>query len=368
MIIPKARKLPSGQWSIQLRLSGQSVTITKPTKKQCEKEAAAVKAEYNLGIKNFSVPPSDKTLTEAIDSYIEARQNTLSPLTIRGYRTIQKYRFQSIMKRKVSKIQPSEWQAIVDNEAGLCSQKTLKNAWGFIRSVVESASGNRLPKIQLSTPVPHTKAFLQPEEILPFVNAVKNTKYEIPLLLALSSLRISEINALKWEDIPPHTDFIPVRGAKVLNEDNHWIEKQTNKNYSSSRNVPILIPSLAEALERDRLPSGPVLNLSQNALRCALHNICKKNNLTDVTPHGLRHSFASLGYHLRIPEEIIMEIGGWSDRNTMLNIYTHIAHSDISRYQNALYSFYSDPKSQNANENANANKDPLRCKTSSDFL
>ena len=46
--------------------------------------------------------------------------------------------------------------------------------------------------------------------------------------------------------------------------------------------------------------------------------------------HGLRHSFASLAYHLQIPEKIAMEIGGWSDDGTMRKIYTHLAQKDIA--------------------------------------
>lgn len=35
-----------------------------------------------------------------------------------------------------------------------------------------------------------------------------------------------------------------------------------------------------------------------------------------------------------------MEIGGWSDSGTMHKIYTHIAQSDIKRYQAAMGNFY----------------------------
>lgn len=349
MKIPQARQLSSGAWFIQLRLGGQSVTVSNANKRKCEKEAEAIKANYNLTKKLDIKDAASPTLTAAIDLYIKAKENTLSPLTIRGYRIIQKHRFQSTMERPLNKISSDEWQLIVNAETALCSYKTLKNAWGLIRSVVRYTTGTHLPDITLPTPIAKEKAFLQPEEILPFVAAVKNTHYAVPLLLALSSLRISEIQALRWENIPRNPEFIRVQGSVVLNEDNKWIRKAENKNASSARNVPILIPELAAALERERRPSGPVLTISQNALRCALHKICKENNLTDVTVHGLRHSFASLGYHLRIPEEIIMEIGGWNDRTTMLKIYTHIARSDISRYKNALSAFYSSDSEKNAN-------------------
>lgn len=46
-----------------------------------------------------------------------------------------------------------------------------------------------------------------------------------------------------------------------------------------------------------------------------------------------------LSAHLRIPAEISMEIGGWSNDKTMEEIYTHIARSDIERCKNEMWDF-----------------------------
>ncbi|MDR1589760.1 MAG: hypothetical protein LBS51_06160, partial [Oscillospiraceae bacterium] len=62
----------------------------------------------------------------------------------------------------------------------------------------------------------------------------------------------------------------------------------------------------------------------------------------------LRHSFASLAYHLNVPEKIAMQIGGWADDKTMRKIYTHIASKDIEKYTSELVKFF-----DNANEYAN---------------
>lgn len=350
MKIPAPRKLDSGTWFIQLRLNGESIPVKNPNKQRCIKEAEAIKAQYRLDKKLAPKAADAPTLSTAIDQYISAKSYTLSPLTIRGYRIIQKNRFQRIMDKKLDKILPTEWQLIVNHEAALCSPKTLKTAWGFIRSVVLFATGSPPPTVTLPSVPPSSRAYLLPEEIKPFIQAVKDTKYAVPLLLALSSMRISEISALDWCLIPMHPNFVHTQGACVLDEHNQWHKKAQTKNASSARNVPILIPELRAAIKRDRKPSGPVLSMTQNNLRIALHKICKENNLPDITPHGLRHSFASLAYHLQIPEQIAMEIGGWSDRETMRKIYTHISQSDIQRYQNALSAFY---ETSTAEQNAN---------------
>lgn len=100
--------------------------------------------------------------------------------------------------------------------------------------------------------------------------------------------------------IKAHSDsFFPltIRGYRTR-------RKAQNKNTTFTRNVPAMIPDLAAAIQRDRKPAGPVLDITQNSLRCAIKKICREHNLPDVGVHGLRHSFASLAYHLQVPKSI----------------------------------------------------------------
>ena len=147
MKVPEPRKLSSGKWFIQLRLGGESVSISDFSKKECLRQAQLIKAEYLAGKrqKQMNPAPESPALTEAIDRYIAQRSNTLSPATIRGYRTIQRNRFQEQMSRRLDQIAPEDWQGIVNQEAARCGPKTLKNAWGFIRSVAEEATGSYPP-------------------------------------------------------------------------------------------------------------------------------------------------------------------------------------------------------------------------------
>lgn len=345
MKIPEPRRMSSGNYYIYLRLNGVGVPVTAPTAKECKRTAELIKAEYRANKRQIepsvaAEPKQSKepTVSEAIDEYLASRQNTLSPSTVRFYRSVQKHRFSAVMSKPISSV--TNWQAVVDAEAKTISVKTLRNAFCAVRTAVKAAAGIDIPPARFGVPVPHERAFLTADEIPAFVAAAAPTKYAVPLLLALSSMRVSEIQALDWQDIKKAPDFIQVKGAVVFDEHNHYQKKKQAKNASSSRNVPILIPELKAAIERDRLPSGPVIPCSQNNLRLACHRICQQAGVTDVGLHGLRHSFASLAYHLRVPEQIAMEIGGWSDAGTMRKIYTHIAQNDIKRYQDAMGAFY----------------------------
>ncbi len=89
MKTPKAKKLPSGSWFVRIRIDGKDIGITRPTEKEAVAEAMAVKA----GIIKARREEKTKTVSAAIDSYIDARVNVCSPSTIEGYRKIQRTRF-----------------------------------------------------------------------------------------------------------------------------------------------------------------------------------------------------------------------------------------------------------------------------------
>ena len=354
MKVPTPRKTSSGKWLIQMRLGGESVSVTNWDKTACVREAQSIKADW---LNQKRLPEKLKksngpTLSEAIDSYINKKSRILSPSTIRGYRTIQRTRFKKTMRRKISSIKDSEWQSIINEECAIVSPKTVNNAFMFVATVIRHEADREIPmgKIRLPSVPPSRAAFLQPEEVPKFVEVVKDTDIAVPSLLALSSLRLSEIAALRWENIPKNPKIIHVQGAVVKDENNNLVSKKQNKNASSSRGVPVMIPELAKALERCRKPEGPVMEIGPNWLRLKIHEACQKAGVTDVTVHGLRHSFASLAYHLQVPEKIAMEIGGWSDANTMRKIYTHIAQSDVKRYETALTDFF-----ENATKSATTN-------------
>ena len=347
MKIPKAKKLPSGTWFIQLRLGNESVPVSAEKESDCKKQAALIKAEYLNGKRSQYSNKSSLTLNEAVEQYIQERQNVLSPSSIRGYYTIKRNRFQPVMNTPVKNIR--DWQALVNSESRLCSAKTLRNSWGLISSAMKNISGILPPKITLPQ-VPNNKhPYLEPDQIHLFIKAVQGRDCEIPALLALSRLRSSEICALDWgRNIELSKKRIIVKGAIVPDKDHKLVEKKENKNHTSQRYVPIMMDELYKVLAAVENKTGKVVAIHPNTIRKQINKACRECGFPEVGLHGLRHSFASLAYHLQMPEKIAMQIGGWADSATMHKIYTHLSQRDISKYENVMTKFY-----KNANEYAN---------------
>ncbi|MGM9602524.1 MAG: tyrosine-type recombinase/integrase [Faecousia sp.] len=334
----KAKKLPSGKWHCRIMVNGEIVYITRDTEKEAVGEAMAIKAGILKAAKN----PEHLTVLQAINSYIDSRRSVCSPATIRGYCIIRDNRFQSMMNKDIHSLTQAQWQRAVDLEAKRLSPKTLVNSWRFISSVICEATGER-PSLRLPQAITKEKPWLDPEQIPIFVEAIRGSSIEIAALLALSSLRCSELLNLRWADIDLAKGVLKVNGAAVFDETGKLVHKKENKNKTSRRTVPIIPPLLA-ALQEKPHHGEYVVTMTANGIYKHINRVCREKGLPQVGIHGLRHSFASLAVHLKMPEKIAMQIGGWADDQTMRKIYTHISQHDIAN-QAAIFTGFFD-KSQ----------------------
>lgn len=333
--IPKIVQLPSGSYSTKVMVDGIRHTITKDTPEECAAEATAIK--YRAKEAKKTGKPTTLTLSDAIDAYIDARVGSLSPSTIYSYKGYKKNNFQSMMKADVFSTTNEQWQSAIKRESVGKSPKYISNVWGLVSAAILESTGTK-PRVNLPAKEKNERPFLDPDQILIFVDALKGETIEIAALLAISSLRRSEIKGLKWENVNLEKDIIIVSGAMVYTEIGMAHKKQ-NKTKKSTRIIPI-IPPLKEALMAAERTSEYVVPYNGSWIYQRINEICEANGLPLVGVHGLRHSFASLAYHLQIPQKITMEIGGWSDPGTVDRIYTHLAQKDIANRAKEFSNFF----------------------------
>lgn len=336
--LPTVTRLPSGAYHTRCMIDGQRISITAET----EKEVIAKYMAMKHGVIETEQRKRTKatTLEEALTDYIDERRGFRSPATIYGYESYKRSAFQSMMGVNIHTATDQQWQDAIRKEmrAGK-SPKYIKNAWMLMAAAIEAKTGRR-PDVFLPEKEPKEREFLDPDQIPVFVEAIKGETIEIAALLELSSLRRSEMLALTWDNIDLDRDIIYVHGARVQGgEKGALVHKAQNKNDTSRRTVPI-IPPLKEALLRQEKREGYLVTLTGGWINTRINEICRDNNLPEVGNHGLRHSFASLAYHLGIPEKIAMEIGGWKDHGTMNKIYTHLAQRDIAKRSKQFSDFF----------------------------
>lgn len=318
------------KWRIDLRKEG--VIVSEDTEAEATAKAKAIRAGF---IASGGALPK-LTLRQVVDKYISERDSILSPSTIRGYRNIQKNAFPNIMDLPIASIK--NWQAEVNKETKRVKAQTLHNEWKLIQAALAENGVDvtaALPQI-----VAAETPWLDFEQIKVFLEVIRGRPCEMGALFALHGLRRSELLAVTPNKIKGQV--ILVEGSAVIDANNTFVFREENKNKSSRREVPIMIPRLTELINAyDGDPDKPFLQYSsQNVLYGQINAACRAAGLPEVGVHGLRRSFASLAYHLGWSEHQTMAVGGWSNPRVMHKVYTKLAKSDTQKDIQKMRKFY----------------------------
>lgn len=339
-----AKKLPSGAWRVQVYAGKdatgkrQYLSFTKPTKKEAEFEAL----QWQMHYREVSKDSSAMTVSEAMEKYIASKDGILSPSTIRGYDIIKRTHFPGLMDTKLNRLTNSLIQAAVNEEAKSLSPKSVRNVYGFLSAVL----AEYYPGLRLSITLPQKRLteqqVLEPEHISTLLHAVEDTEMEIPVLLAVwLCMRSSEITGLTWDCVDFQRKTVTVKQARVRNSENQWVTKGT-KTTGSTRTISAPDYIMDKLKEAQRCStSDHVVTIRGNCMYHRLKVILKNNGLPDIRFHDLRHTAASIGLLLNVPEKYMMARGGWSSPRTMRTVYQHTMASKRSDVDRQIDSFYS---------------------------
>ena len=317
-------------WFAQLTVDGRRVYVSGESEEEYYAKARAAKSEL-IEIKKAA---PRLTLGTAIDNYINDNDAVLSPSTINAYRSYRRTRFKGYMDDDVEQI---NYQRMVNDECKIVSPKTVHNAFRLVTASLKHAS-IPTPEVNLPQKQKAERPWLDYQQISILLDKCKGKPYELGILLGLHGLRRSEILHLTSDDIDTERGLIYVRGASVIGENNKLTDKATNKTTSSTRTVNIVIPRLNDAVKDKK---GKLITTNPTTMYGLINGLCEKNGLPKVGVHGLRHSFASLAYHLGWSELTTMREGGWSNPDTVHRIYTHLAAQDANEDIQRMKKFYS---------------------------
>lgn len=304
-------------WSSQIMLDGERVYVTAESEAEYYAKARAIKD----GLVKIKKAAPRLTLGTAIDNYIKVNDSVLSPSTINAYKSYRKTRFSAYMDSDVWQI---NYQQMVNEEARNYAPKTVHNAWRLVTAALRHADVP-VPSINLPQKPKAERPFLDYQQIQILLDKCKGKPYELGILLALHGLRRSEILHLTSDDIDIGKGLIHVRGASVVGAENRLIDKKTNKNRTSTRDVHIVIPQLTDAIKGI---NGRLITTNPTTLYGLINGLCERNGLPQVGVHGLRHSYVALCFHLGVSPDTVMREGGWSNLQTVNNVYRHLSELD----------------------------------------
>ena len=336
----KAKRLPSGNYRVQVVVGHDrnGKRIVKSFTADEEWKALKLAVEY-VGYVDQVFDPN-MTIAQAMRMYIDSRRFVLEETTIRDYNQVLKYRFKSIMDINVMDIKPIYIQQAINIEAEKFSPKTIKNAYGLLKSVLKmfntdiNLNSIKLPKIRKKE-----KELPSFEEVF---NIVKGSEIELPVLLAAwLSLRIGEVIGLQFRDINPDTHRAKIRRT-VIRTDEGLKVREGCKTEKSQRQLelPEYIYNMIMAIPHKN-GEDFIVPLTRKALYSRFTRLMKKHGI-EMSFHDLRHLNASIMLMLGIPDKYAMERGGWATDNILKSVYQQTFSSERKRVDGVIDDYFNE--------------------------
>lgn len=330
-LTPKPALLPSERWRCQFYVAGKRYSVTADSPEEAHAQAVALRS----GLLQDSADRTEQkkgnlSLSNAIDLFIQRRENVLSPSTINGYKEIKRNRFLSLQKMTVRDIDVQDLQEAINEDAKSVSYKTIKNAIGLVSSVLAEYKDMDLKRLRLPRAKKVEHAYLDEVGMIDLFDAIRGSSVEIPILMAVwLGMRRSEILGLCWDCIDFESKQIHVRRTYLRDKDKGYVLVENTKTTASTRILPCpdYILSKLETYTPNRR-SGRVFTMHPNTIYKLMRDICERRGINFVGVHGLRHTNASVMLSLGIVDKVAMARGGWSTDVTMKSVYQHVFADD----------------------------------------
>lgn len=308
----KIEQLPSGSYRIRKMCNGTTYTVItdyKPTQKEALQLVAAELDKVKL-------KKTYKTFEDFAKEYMELKSNVLSPATIRGYNVILRNLPVSFTKARISDIDNTIIQRMVNTYSKTHAPKTVKNAVGFVSAVMSMYNSKFSLDVTLPQKIKKEVYVPTDEDVKRIFQYAKGTIYEAAIMLAAMGLRRSEICALTIDDLDGN--YLTINKALVPDANNKFVIK-TTKTTESTRTL--YIPDDIVAVIRE---NGCIYKGTPNNILWFLYKAQKELGIPKFSLHKLRHYFATkLSYLPGINDEDILKLGGWKTTFVLKEVYSH---------------------------------------------
>ena len=326
------------------------------TRKAAKAHEAAITHQLNSGVFVQLSRQASLTYKELYQKWYEAYKDTVEATT--ASKTADLYRLHILPifgEKKISKISPLDCQTFITNKAK--SFKNMKQIKSYTSKIFEFAINmnyierNPMSKVIMPT-IKKTASenYWSVSELQQFLQIILENEpykhYALFRLLAYSGLRKGELYALRWSDFNPDTQLLTIN--KSLGRiDGHAVEKDTKNSFSvrsiylDDETCTILHKWKQESIqEKGQLHiaphsiednfmftycsrTGDIEPLHADYINNILKRIIRQYKLKKISPHGFRHTHATLMIEMGIdPVNTAKRLGHASSQMT-LDTYSH---------------------------------------------
>ena len=207
------------------------------------------------------------------------------------------------------------------------SNSTMRSAYFalqfFFGNVLKEKFGEEIPLAKNKAKLP---IVLGKEEIKKMIESTNNIKHRLLLMfLYYAGLRLDEVRNIEWGDLDFERGLIHLKIAKGDRERVIFLHQKL-----------IDMLNLSGIKEGIIFLSGRGQKYNKRSVQMIIKNASKKAGIKkNVTPHTLRHSFATHLLESGADIRYIQQLLGHKDLKTT-QIYTHVANKDIKKLANLL--------------------------------
>lgn len=325
--MPTAKKLPSGSWRVQVFSHKEGdKRIYRSFTAGTKREAELLASQFKNGIK---LSEDRKTIDEAVNGYITAKEGVLSPSTIRGYRRMVKY-YTPIKYLKLSQITNERLQIFVSDLSRKVSPKTVSNVFGLLVSSIALYLPEKQFKVTLPKIIPKRQNSPTDDQIRALYEGATNKMKVCIALAAFGSMRRGEISALKYGDIEGNTIYI--HRNMVKDASSNWIIKEP-KTPDSIRMISVpqaVIDLIGEGKKDDFIVTWTPDSITKRFIEL------RDQQGLEIRFHDMRHYFASISAVL-MPDIYTASLGGWKQNSKVLkSVYQNKIVPLASAYNDKL--------------------------------
>ncbi|MEE9220220.1 MAG: site-specific integrase, partial [candidate division NC10 bacterium] len=301
---------------------GRNINRTAAREIASVKRAAILKGEAGIGEKRKDLP-----FEKAAAKFLEWAEANKKPRTVRSYRQCVGQLLRSFGGKRPMReihaflIEKHKRERIAGGARVAANRevtvlKALFNRcieWGLF------AGENPARKVKLLKEPRGRLRYLDVDEEIRLLQAASEPLRTIIMVGLHAGLRINaEALTLRWADVDLKRSLLTVQAAYAKSGQTRTVEINSG---------------LREALTRLRdgaSPERPVFRRKDgkplSSIRTIFEKACREAKLIGVTPHTLRHTFASKLMMAGVDMRTIQELGGWSDLK-MVERYSHLSPS-----------------------------------------
>lgn len=323
------------------------------------KEAKQAERNLLLDVEENGLPSNhsdgfqDPTFEELASLWLENYKTTVKPSTFENVKSkVEKMTEEHFKGLKLKKITVAYCQRVVIE---LSKTYVLYNhylsvinrifKYAVLMDILDSNPFDKVIKPK-SRQIQRKGNFLTKEELKEFLKLAQTAtlSYFFPLvhLMSYTGLRQGEALALKWSDIDFENKKITVNKTAVRIEGKERLQTPKTKNSKRVISIDSNTLSILKEWRKDQIKTyfknGKHFEGEENFIFTnkwgdwvRINNFIRyfkrfiaDNNLKDITPHGLRHTHASLLFSAGVEPKNISDRLGHSTVQITLDLYTHI--------------------------------------------